>query len=274
MSDSNNDAQAIIDTAFAAAQPHRFADLHLATVVVPAGANLAQLNLEHLLNEPTRKRGIATFYAAGSFATYVEDHGEVGRTAVYADIEAKKVIGVLNGHETNNADAGWGDHRAILQLRHPPAWERWIDRDDVIGTQQAFAEHIETSLGDIVDPLAADLLEMAQSFQATVKVDFKSSQFLANGQRQLRYEETINAKAGQQGNLTVPSQFTVQLQPFEGSDTYKMTARLRTRIDNGRLLIGYQLDRPEEVLRAAFDDVLTEIEETTEITPYLGTPPA
>jgi hypothetical protein len=45
------------------------------------------------------------------------------------------------------------------------------------------------------------------------------------------------------------------VQPFEGASAFRMTARLRYRISAGGLRIGYKLDRPEDVLREAFDDV-------------------
>jgi uncharacterized protein YfdQ (DUF2303 family) len=116
------------------------------------------------------------------------------------------------------------------------------------------------------------MLELAKSFQATKGVTFRSDKRLDNGQVQVLYEETIEAKAGQRGEMTVPPVFVLALQPFEGSDTYRVQARLRYRISDGTLTIGYVLDRPEDVIRAAFDDVLAEIETTTELTAYRGTP--
>lgn len=42
-----------------------------------------------------------------------------------------------------------------------------------------------------------------------------------------------------------------------------MNARLRYRIDEGQLLLGYALDRPDEVARSAFLDVRTAIGDAT-----------
>lgn len=126
--------------------------------------------------------------------------------------------------------------------------------------QTAFAEHVEESLLDITAPPAADMLEIAQSFQATTKVAFESGHRLNSGQQQLTYVEETGAKAGRKGELTIPQTFELALAPFEGSATYKVSARLRYRIGDGQLRIGYFLDRPEEVLRSAFIDTLTAIE--------------
>lgn len=274
MSDeATNEAQPIIDIAVASTKPSEL-DGDRYSVIVPAGAEHLLVDLfdvrERQSYVPYRKRGLVTFYTPASLCAYTAAHSTGSATAIYADVEQSTVVAVFNG-DTND-DAGWGDHRAVLTLRHPPAWKRWTSANNRMGNQQAFAEHIETGMGEIVEPPAADLLEMAQHFQATAKVEFKSAKVLTNGQRQLVYEETIDAKAGQKGQLSIPGEFVVALQPFEDSATYRVTARLRYRISDGSLVIGYALDRPEEVLRAAFDDVLTEIQDTTKIRPYLGKP--
>ena len=52
-----------------------------------------------------------------------------------------------------------------------------------------------------------------------------------------------------------------------------MTARLRYRITDGQLGLGYILDRPEVVQRSAFNDVRKAIDAATVIPSLLGQPP-
>ncbi len=263
-----SNTQPIIDTATAAAEPTRLSDT-LYGFVVPNAGTVRLIDIETQRPTPLRKRGHVTLHTAGSLATYVTTHMATG-TSIYADVERATIVAVMNDHSVS--EPGWGDHQATLTLRHPPGWRLWMSRNAQLSTQEKFAEHIESGLAEIVEPPAADLLEIAQHFQANIKVAFRSAKSLANGQRQLTYEETIDSKAGQKGQLTVPETFTVALQPFEGSATFRVLARLRTRISDGTLAIGYVLDRPEKIWRHAFDDVLTEIAEVTRITIYNGTP--
>ncbi len=72
----------------------------------------------------------------------------------------------------------------------------------------------------------------------------------------------------------IPKTFTIGVAPFEGCQLYAVDARLRYRISEGRLTLGYQLDRPEDVLRTAFDDVLKQVQDATTRTALLGLPPA
>lgn len=270
MTDTRSDTQVVVDTALEAAEPALIPGVPVATLVVPAGATVKEFDLEKFEPRPTRKRGTAQLFTAGSFADYVKVHDQ-GEVSIFADVTEAKVVAVLNGDTAQTA--GWGDHRAVLQLRHTDPWKHWSKLDGQLVRQQAFAEHIEQGLVEIVEPAAAEMLEIAQHFQANTSASFQTSKLLSNGQVQLKYVENVDATAGAAGQLSVPATFTLALQPFEGSDSYKVAARLRYRVQGGQLAIGYQLDRPNDVLQAAFDDVLNEIAETTANLPYAGKAP-
>lgn len=271
--DTTTDAQVIVDTAIASTTPEILDAQHVYSVVVPAGANLEVLDLERFHAQPSRKKGTVELRTGDSLAAYVQVHGKSAGgqgTDLYADVDTLRIVAVLNAH-TGDA-AGWGDHRADLTLRLTPEWRKWTARSGQLLDQVAFAEHVEDGLAEIVDPPGAEMLELAQTFQANTKVAFKSARRLADGQRQLTYEETIDARAGEKGNITIPDRFEIGVAPFEGAQAYKVGARLRFRIGDGNLRIGYVLDRPELVVRAAFDDVLVALETATGIAAYHGTP--
>lgn len=275
----SGDAETVVRTALAAATPAIIDAGEFVTLVVPDGARVEQINTDDRLPAPLRKTGRVQLLDATSFAAYVHKHHEDGRTELYADPKRPGVVAVLNGHghrtdDDIDPDTGWGDHRAELVFRPTDAWQRWIKRNGTLGTQGDFAEHIEDSLPDIVSPPAADMLELAQSFQASTRVHFESAKDLASGQRQLVYREETSATAGSKGEITIPREFEIGVAPYEGSAPYRVTARLRYRLTDGRLAIGYVLDRPEDVLRTAFDDVLKSVQDQTGRTALLGTPPA
>lgn len=228
------------------------------------------VNLEDLLPTPRRQRERTVLHTAAALGAFVEKFMGAG-TALYADLEARTIIGIFNG--STATDPGWNDHRASLELRHTPEWKHWFGKDNQMLPQVAFAEHVEDGLDAIVAPPAADMLELAQTFSAKRGVEFKSANQLGNGDRQLLYIEETNAKAGQSGQIQIPPTFTLALAPFEGCALYKMEARLRYRISEGHLLLGYKLVRPDEVLRETFDDIVATVEKTTGRTAYRGKPP-
>lgn len=254
------DTQSLIDLAGSMAEPHNLGD-NLHSVVVPAGGTQKVLDLQPYADHPRRKTGTVKTHDANAFTTYVRKHG-LAATEVWADEEHTRVVAVINAHdETDSGDeegrAGWGDHRALLAVRKTDAWNAWLAKDGKWLTQNDFAEHIEDRAIDIVKPTGADVLELAQSITATVGVTFESSKRLSNGERQLEYKETIDAKAGNRGRLDIPEVIELGLVPFQGAPAYKVKARFRYRINGGNLALAYALERPEDVIREAFADVVS-----------------
>ncbi|MDP9101630.1 MAG: YfdQ family protein [Actinomycetota bacterium] len=225
---------------------------------------------------PLRKTGTVTLFDGESFAAYVTKHAEAG-CEIYADALNATVVALLNGHEPNQAGtvepAGWGDHRAVLKLRLTTAWQRWVALDRKLLTQVEFAEHLEDRLIDITNPPGADLLELAQSFHANTTATFSTGRRLDSGETQLTYVEQTAATAGRKQDMTIPSGFDLALMPFDGANVFKVTCRLRYRIGGGELRIGYLMDRPDDILRAAYDSVLAQIEDLTKRSALHGTPP-
>jgi uncharacterized protein YfdQ (DUF2303 family) len=274
MTDTDNNAQTIVDTAIASTRPHDldpdgWTSKSLLGVMVPSGSEFRVLDLEEHLDSPVRKKGAPTFYDSPSMASYVNRH-KSAMTTIFLDDREARVIAVLNGH--SDEVAGWGDHRATLVMRRTPNWNRWLAGNEKWVDQETFAESIERNLIDIVDPPGADMLELAQTFQATSKAEFRQGQRLATGERQFTYVEDVEARGGRNGELTIPSEFTLGVAPFEGVDPYKVRARLRFRCREGCLSLSYVLDNPQDVERECFMDAATAVADATGLNALLGLP--
>lgn len=278
MEHANTDAQAIIDTALEAAKPVPLEPGYLGHITVPDGAAGEVIDLGYLAERPRRPTGRAELHTAGALSSYTNTH-KWGWAALYADQYHRTMVAVLNGNEPTGDTgeepaAGWGDHRATLTLRHTTEWLAWAEHDGELLSQRSFAEHLEDHLDEVVSPPAAELLELAKTFQAKVGVEFESELVLESGQRRLTYKETVAARAGHTGQITIPKEFDLGLAPFEGTDSYRLRARLRYRINGGNLTIGYQLVRPEDVCRDAFAAEVAKVEEATGLAALRGVAPA
>jgi len=271
--DTTGGIQAVIDTAQIAAEPRKLDD-GLFAVAVPAGAQVEVIDVESITRphaaHPARKTGNYVVHDADSFVAYMAKHQQP-ESEVWADVVNWRVVGVINAHEGTDGpvdaygpEAGWGDHRVQYTITGTEAWKAWRELDGKLVDQATFAEHIEARSVDILVPPGADMLELAETFQATIGVNFESSRLLSSGERQFEYRETVDAKAGRKGQLSIPKQFTLALIPFEGAEVFKVTARFRYRIADGALRVGYRLDRPADVLREAFlrvvDTITTRVE--------------
>lgn len=249
--------QSVIDIAQQATEPARLEPGGYYVVRTnEGGLRTVDLTGPDHTGTPARKQGTTTVRDAVSFAAYFTKHAD-SSTEVYADAARLTVTAVLDAHASDSAR--WGVHRLTLALRETEAWAQWLALDGKLLGQEQFAEFLEDHLPELLVPDAATMLEIAQSIQATTKASFESGTRLQSGERQLRFTEETRASAGRTGQLTIPETFTVGLVPFEGAAGYKLTARLRYRITDAQLRIGYKLDRPGDTRRTAFQDVVTAI---------------
>lgn len=217
---------------------------------------------------PRRTQRSVTFADPAHFVDYVNRH-DATRTELWADEATGAMVAILDAPD---GGPGWCGHRATLKLQQTPEWLAWTAASGVLSKQEAFAEFIEDRLADIVRPEGAIMLELAQSFQANSKASFESSRFLADGRRALEFREDVEARAGRKGEIEIPATFDLGLRPFVGCDPYKVVARLRYRIGDGHLSIGFKLNQPEDVVRAAFADVASAVSAGAPTDVWFGKP--
>lgn len=223
-------------------------------IVVPAGSTLEIPDLSAWRDRPVRKTGVYRPATVEALVAITKLHGEDDEnTTVWVHPTSGKVVTVFddNGREFS----GYQQHRAVLQLTETPEWKHWASNDGKLLAQEDFALHIEEGLAEIEQPDAADMLEMAQSFRLTNNASFRTAKRLSSGEQQFLYDETVEAKAGKSGELTVPATFILLVAPFVGEEERQVVAKLRYRMSGGSFAIGYRLERPDKVVRDALDTV-------------------
>mgnify|MGYP001766930482 CR=1 FL=1 len=258
------DAQAVIDAATRAAKAQQLdAEGRFFAVAIPADGNALVIDLEaeadaaDYKHQPRHKVGTYQVHDADSLIAYLAKHCD-SASEVWADVVGAKITGVLDAHFADEARNE--KHRVVYGVEYTTAWKAWTAADGRLLDQHQFAELIEERAVDVVTPSGADMLEIAQTFKATIGVSVESSKRLSDGQRQFEYREQVDAKAGKAGRMEIPETFVLGLRPFEGADAFKVTARLRYRLADGVLRIGYKLDRPEDVIREAFLSVVQKVQ--------------
>lgn len=267
-----NDAEAIIEAARLTADPFAIdpTKRSIHAFLVPENAKLERVEVDdRYLLTPERLTGAVRVDAVESFTAYVAEFYDPKTTTAWVNPSEHRIIAVLNDAQRDTPQ--WRDHRATLQLHLTPEWKRWRAKDGRLMGQVEFAEHIEESELDIVTPDAAELLEIAQTFHASTKAEFKSGTRLKTGEVAFQWVEETNATAGRKGDLTIPDKFELLISPFEGEDRCALTALLRYRVREGALSIGYKLVRPDDVIRAAIDLLAENLKETIDRV-YLGSP--
>ena len=243
-------------------------------VLVPGGTKVE--DLERLLYRPTRKRAKVTALTAAGFIAYFNRHSAAqadGESTVYADTIGHRFVGILD--DDSAASASWRTHVVTYDCPLSPEWVAWSRQDKQAVTQEQFAQFIERHLPDIINPAAADMLEISRTLEAKKSVEFSSGIRLANGENELKFNETIDGSASK-GNLRVPDEFAIGIPVFQGGDTYKIVCKLRYRIPTSQgkgLAMWFEMVRPEKVIEDAFKTLATTIAEGTKVEQIEAEPP-
>lgn len=217
--------------------------------------------IEQAQAAPSRKRGVFTLKDVDSLLVYLQDQKAQEGAYVYADPDKRTITAVFNDLR---AEAGWRDHRAQFVAEFTPEFQRWLSGSGASNAkgQAEFAEFIEDNLGDITEPAAQQLLDVATTIQAATGIEFKAARRLDNGQAQLTYIENVEARAGVDGSLQIPKAFNLGLRIFKNGDGYKLTARLKYRLSGGSVRFWYELERPERAVEDAFKGYIDKVRES------------
>lgn len=235
--------------------------------VIPDGYKLE--DLEHTLPMPLRKRATVMLNDAASFVAYFKKQQDTNST-IYGRLNPPSFLAVLDDHSDT---PGWRQHQAIYACPLSVEWKTWTSKNINQMNQAQFAQFIEDNLPDIVHPTGSDMLEISRSLEAKKKVNFASGIRLSNGQTELTYEEEVQGTAAK-GKLNIPEIFMIGIPVLEGGQRYRVEARLRYRIAEGRLLMWYDLVRPHKILEDAAMQVWEEISKETGREIFNGDPQA
>ena len=216
-------------------------------------------SLEEYLPNPLRKKVSLKMRDEKSFIAYFNLHG-TNSSQIYGQVNPPRLVGIIDDHSSN--ENGWREHQVHYECPLSRQWETWLSKDGKAQSQEEFAIFIEKNLLDIVEPTAAEMLEISRSFEAKKKVDFKSAVRLDNGQVQFGYEEEIQGTAAK-GTLQIPETFKIGIPVFENGTGYALECRLRYRISDAQLRMWYEIINPEKALEDAVKETWARIEEQT-----------
>jgi uncharacterized protein YfdQ (DUF2303 family) len=208
--------------------------------------------IEQTLTEPHRKSGHVALSDLPSFLQFVADQATPDNCYIYAHPDTRTLVAVLNDHGQDHGGLpGWRDFRVSYTAELSREFAGWYKNDREVMEQEQFAVFLEDNFADIADPTGETMLQVALTLQAKTEVAFSSQRRLDNGQVQLTYTETIDARAGS-GDIMIPREFALGLRLFKNGDGYKVRARLKYRLSAGKVKFWYELDRVENAIEDAF----------------------
>ncbi len=273
---ANNNASASIAAGVMIGAPRNLSG-HQPYALIPDGAKMEPIPRLDERERPEHTVAHPRFHDAPSFIAYVKRFATKD-TVIFADSIAEQpvVVAILDYHEpgetAGDSKARFTSHRATFVPQLSAEWETWREKDTEVMDQVEFAKFIEDNLPDIQVPSGAEVLEMALTMEAKSEHYFKSSIRVQDGAQKLSFSEDVNAKAGNDGQITIPKEIKLLLRPFLSSAGIEVKARLRFRPAGGKVTFWYELWRADQVLIDAFATLTEFIGETIELDVLAGIP--
>lgn len=261
----------LFETALAAAAAARFGDT-LKTAdgrefaLAPAGFAVKDVSDPAIL--PAHPAARVTLDERQALADYVNRFGEPG-TILVADVDTGTVRAVIDYHLASDGAAvrtGARLHVADLVLRSSEEFTRWDGVEGEHHPQAEFARFLEENAVNIIEPEAARMIEIAHDLSASEGVKFSSKVDLRNGNRRFHYENETKVD----GDIVIPSRFTLHIPLYEGEPPIDLEALFRYRVTPGGLLIGFEWRRVEYLKLAHFRQIAFAVAEATGRPVFLG----
>ena len=234
--------------------------------VVPKGYVLQ--SLEEYLPRPLRIEQSVDLHDADSFIGYVNEFGKEGVSLIFFDGESEQFVAILDYHEKPETP-NWCDHVATFKVQRSVEFKTWMDFNRKQMAQVDFARFLEENLPDIVEPQSASLLDVALTFEAKKAVEFSSGVRLQTGQIQFTYDEVVRGTA-QKGTIEIPEKFVLGIPIHVNGPAYRIDARLRWRLQEGKLAFWYELVRPHKYIEHALREIRQRIEQETAAGVFAG----
>jgi len=229
-------------------------------VVIPDNGRVH--TFEDTLERPLHLEQAVKLDTAKDFIKYVERFADKN-SIIFVNVLSGRFKAVLDYHEVKDkSDDGvvaaprHAKHVANLTVEKTTEFKKIEASSGEKFTQTQFALFLEDVMPYINQPAAAELYEIVQTLNAKTNVDFKSGIRTDNGQVQLQYNETIEARAGVSGNLTIPEQIVFGIQVHRGGEHYALPARFRYRIKDGNITFWYDLDQLEKAIEKSMEDTV------------------
>lgn len=247
-------------------------------VGVPKGWQLQKLDNEHLLAHPRRTTAVATMGDDDSFVAYVLRHAKPGSLVWCEFNPVASRLHFTAVFDEHHDKPGWRAHRATFAPTLSPEWQKWNQYNKQSKSQLAFAEFIEQNEQDISNldgyPTSLQMLTMATEFEARQDQRIKSTLRLQSGGIQLEY--VADADKGTVERMKVFDKFVIGIPVFWSTPkaeapiaAYQIKARLRYRMQEGRVTFYYDLIRPDLVHQAAALALVAKIRAGIGATPLL-----
>lgn len=241
-------------------------------VVIPQSQKVESLES---LFPPQRINRTVNLLEAGSFIEYV-NRFKTANTLIFANVSetGAAFTAMLDYHSpAPELKPAYCKHIAKFEAVETPEWKVWKSANRQPMNQVQFATFLEDNQSLFVEPTGADLLELVRTLHGHRNARFNTALRLDNGSYSVSYDEDVVVKGtntAKSGEMELPPMIQAGLAVFQGADPYKVSARLKSRCEDRRLVLFFETVSMHAIVRESIMLLVKQITEGTKIVPMLG----
>lgn len=220
---------------------------------------------------PARIKGLSEHLELDSFIRHVNEF-KLPKSAAWANPDKRTITAIFNYHERGKP--AWGDHRAVYTCPLSAEWQRWVLKDSANFSQDKFADFLEENFDDLAPPpkdadgaKPVELIELSRNLAIHTNGTFARKVDPVTGEHAM-----VCKQEHSESSTKIPKRFFLALSVFEGGAKYRVEARIRFRMREGRPQFSFIPHRADAIFRDAFGDVRKEVEVKTSLPVFVGTP--
>ena len=243
--------------------------------------------IEAYRQEPSRRKGTASATTLKSFIELVNRHKDDGSVIFGKTAWPKPSLhAVFNYHRIDHTPRH-RDHRAVYEFPVTKELTAWIDGNETLMEQAAFALFLEDHAAELAAPYDAEraeyerlfkerfaapneLIDLSRSLEVFVGAKVKRGERLSTGERTVEFTEEHHNAAGEK--IEIPGVFMISVPAWLDGEPVRIPARLRYRLAGGTIKWFYSLYRWETSLRERIQSDLAEAGRQTELPVFEGAP--
>jgi hypothetical protein len=250
-------------------------------VIIPAGHKLEMIAPTTPVL-PGRVHATVLMHDQASFIAYINRY-KTEATQLFAEPGflsggTAKMQAVLDYHRAAaNGEMKDKDNKKVTQANHTAhvanfvpryseAWTRWQAATKEPMEQAELAEFIEENRADIVDPSAAQMLDIVRTFKVKKDSEYDSLTYQADGAVKLHYSERVQ----QQGSTLFPEKLAIGIPVYFRGEVFKVGVFARFKLGGGKVRFQLKLDRDDVIEDEAFKAMIEKVSEAVGIGAYLG----
>ncbi len=236
-------------------------------IVAPAGFSVHKLAPVNPVL-PADVTAQMTVITPESFAEYVNRFKGPSSIAK-ASLSARSVVAILDYHGASNGDKAvpnYAKHAATLQSDYHEDWKAWSGVfGDYMG-QAAYGEFIEDMAHTIAEPTLAVLLEVVRTVDIDRQIKLKSKTNPQSSAVVLTYEEVDSSGgSGPSASVTIPTEITLLLPVFHGTEAIAVKCRLKYKLERGALQFAVTVPGVEKIISDEFVKLAELVQDATDI---------